>query len=342
MTRSVAITDHRRLRWAAALLPLALAACGKDDPQPIDLALTPVEQPKAVPAGGLPPRSTSPVISTPGSVAEAESAYKEGKYAESKRYFESHVTTKPDDPWGHYMLGLAAAKTGDLALAEQAFETALELDPKHVKTYLNLARVLLDLGRNGEGLELSEAALELDSTSSDGFRLKARAQAKLGDLAGAIATYREALVADDEDVWSMNNLGLVYLDQDKPAEALGPLARAVQLKGTAPVFQNNLGMALERAGFPVAAKQAYERAVKAQIGYAKAVKNLERIKAIVSDSAIDAGVNLEEMADVFRMQVRMWKDSALQPVKESPRADPNPMARDTVPAPPDTARAGSR
>jgi tetratricopeptide (TPR) repeat protein len=339
MTRPVAISDHRPLLLAAALLPLALVACGKEEPKPIDLVQTPVQEPKAVPAGGL-PAGADPFsgVAVPGSLEEAEAAFKAGKYESAKRFFESYVVSAPDRPWGHYMLGLAAAKAGDLARAERALETALELDPKHVKTYLNLGRVLLDLGRSGEGLELSEAALELDSTSSDGFRLKARAQAKLGDVAGAIDSYRQALVLDDEDVWSMNNLALVYLEQDKAGEALGPLARAVQLKGTAPVFQNNLGMALERAGFSGAAKQAYERAVKADSTYTKGVKNLERIKAVVGDSGVEAGVSLEEMAEVFRLQVRMWKDTATRPPKA---ADPNPMVRDTLPAPPDTTRSGN-
>lgn len=337
MIRAVALPDRRPLAWAAALalLPLTLAGCGKDQPQSTLAETPPAAEAKAIPAGGLPPTDrATPPASRLTSFADAESAFHEGRYDEAKRFFEDYVTGQPENPWGHYMLGLAALRTGSLEEAKVALEKSLELEPKSVKTHRNLTRVLLDLGRNSEALEESEVALTLDSTSAEGFRLKARAQAKLGELDAAIATYREALVVDDEDVWSMNNLGLIYLDQDRPDEALGPLARAVEIAGNAPVFQNNLGMALEKVGFPVAAKQAYERAVKADSTYAKAVKNLERIGAVVSDSTQDAGVNLSEMAEVFRLKVQMWKDGKAKPQVAEP-----PMVRDTVPAVvPDTTR----
>lgn len=336
---AAAAADRRPLAWAAALalVPLFLVACGQDKPQPtVAEAPATATDPKVIPAGGLPPAepATHAAASTITSFADAESAYRQGRYDESKRFFEDYVTTKPDNPWGHYMLGLAAARTGDLEEAKTALEKSLELEPKSVKTHRNLTRVLLDLGRASEALEESEVALSLDSSSAESFRLKARALAKLGQLDGAIDTYREALVVDDEDVWSMNNLGLIDLDQGRPDEAIGPLARAVELKPTAPVFQNNLGMALEKTGFPVAAKQAYERAVKADSTYAKAVKNLERIGGVVGDSVQDAGVNLSEMAEVFRLKVQMWKDSKAKPQVPEP-----PMVRDTVPAVvPDTTR----
>jgi tetratricopeptide (TPR) repeat protein len=340
MTRPIARPDPRPIAFAAALalLPLGLVACGKDKtpPKPVVAVATstPAAEPKVIPAGGLPPtEKTTPPASLLTSFADAETAYHEGRVDEAKRYFEEYVASKPDNPWGFYMLGLAAARTGDLAEAEKALEKSLELEPKSVKTHRNLTRVLLDLGRDNEALEESEVALTLDSTSAESFRLKARAQAKLGDPASAIETYREALVVDDKDVWSMNNLGLIYLEQGRPDDALGPLARAVELKGTAPVFQNNLGMALERAGFPVAAKEAYERAVKADSTYTKAVKNLERIGGVVGDTTGDAGVNLSEMAEVFRLNVQMWKDS-----KGKPPVEETPMIRDSVPdiAVPDT------
>ena len=74
----------------------------------------------------------------------------------------------------------------------------------------------------------------------------------------AIDAYQRALAVDDHDVWSMNNLGLIYIEQGRSPEALPALARAVELRGNSPVFQNNLGTALERSGYPVAAAKAYE------------------------------------------------------------------------------------
>ena len=330
MTRSIALPDRRPLAWAAALalLSLTVAACGKDKPTPVVATQPPAAaaEPKVIPAGGLPPvEHPTPPAGRLTSFADGEAAVRDGRYGEAKRYFETYVSEKPENPWGHYLLGLAAAKTGDLETAERALETSIELEPKSVKSHRNLTRVLLDLGRANEALEESEVALTLDSASAEGYRLKARAQAELGDLEAAIDTYREALIVDDKDVWSMNNLGLLYLRQDRPDQALGPLARAVELKGTAPVFQNNLGMALERAGFPVAAKQAYQRAVQHDSTYVHAVGNLDRITKLLSDPTEDSGVNLSEMAEVFRLNVQMWKDGKDRPAE-------TPMPRDSLPA----------
>jgi len=54
-------------------------------------------------------------------------------------------------------------------------------------------------------------------------------------------------VLDERDVWSMNNLAKLYIGQGKYDEALGPLARAVEIDSTVPAFQNTLGQALARS-----------------------------------------------------------------------------------------------
>ena len=55
------------------------------------------------------------------------------------------------------MLGLSAWKSGDLAKSESAFEVALRIDPKHVKSYVNLSRVLIEQKRLDEAIEQVDA-----------------------------------------------------------------------------------------------------------------------------------------------------------------------------------------
>jgi tetratricopeptide (TPR) repeat protein len=225
------------------------------------------------------------------------------------------------------MLGMSAWKSGDLGKAEKAFDKVTAIDPTNLKAHLNAARVLLDLNRDQEGLERVQKALTLDSTSLDGLRVLARAETKLGRYDDAVATYRQALIRDDQDVWTLNNLGMLYLELGDGDVALGPLARAVQLKSSSPVFQNNLGIALERAGYRVAAKQAYEAAVRADSTYGKAIGNLQRISAVVTDTTKDEPVNLKKVADLFRLEIGMWRDSATKtetPVTPPAKADSLP------------------
>jgi tetratricopeptide (TPR) repeat protein len=325
MTRSIATPRDRRFRLAAfALVPLALAACsGKDSssrttsdaagtPTVVNASVTSRTDDVASPASSA----------SPASYTDAEAAYQSGNYGDARRLFESYVTSRPENPWGHYMLGLAAWKSGDPGSAEESFDRAIALDSTHVKSYINGARVLLDLGRNHEALERAQQAVALEPASSDALRMVARAYHSMGQADSAIEAYRDALLADDRDVWALNNLGVLYLDKGEPDLALLPLARAVQLRSTAPVFQNNLGIALERTGHIAAAQLAFQAALQADSSYTKASVSLARVTALVADST-DI-VDLDELAQLFRMQLGIWRDNASQPVEGEVDSVPSP------------------
>jgi Flp pilus assembly protein TadD len=71
-------------------------------------------------------------------------------------------------------------------------------------------------------------------------------KAELGDSSGAIKAFQRAIVLDGRDARSMNNLARVYIGQGRFEDALGPLARAIEIDSTVPAFHTNLGRALER------------------------------------------------------------------------------------------------
>ena len=96
--------------------------------------------------------------------------------------------------------------------------------------------------------------MALEPMSGEGLRLLGRARYELGRFDEAIDAYQRALAIDERDVWAMNNLGLIYIQQDRSDRALPTLARAVEFRSNSPVFQNNFGTALERTGHLVAAQ----------------------------------------------------------------------------------------
>jgi len=316
MTRTISLSRDQRLFAALFALSLTLVACeGKSRDTVVS------DQTGSVPgitAGGT--DTPTPGIATSGSqpavssnYEDGENAYTQGRFSDARDIFEAYVTTRPENSFGHYMLGLAAWKSGDFARAAEALERSIALDSTNPKSHVNLARVLIDLGRKPEALEEARTALLLDSTSSDARRVIARVFQAQGQVDSAIGAYQQALAIDDHDVWSMNNLGVLFLDEGDPDLAIPPLARAVQLRGTAPVFQNNLGMALERTGHVVLAKQAYEAALASDSSYSKAKVNLDRVTALVVDST--DSFSIEEQAEGFRIQVGMWKDNLPRPVE---------------------------
>lgn len=236
---------------------------------------------------------------------EANEAWLDGRFEESADLFEAYTRTNQGNSWGHYMHGIAAWKSGDRETAESAFRRALEIDNGHVKSWVNLSRVLLESDRADEALEGTDKAIALVSESNDAHRTRGRALDELGRSSEAIEAYREALRIDEEDAWSMNNLALVHIRAEEFDQALPPLARAVELRDDVAIFYNNLGITLERLGDLSGATAAFTSAVALDSTYANAAASLARVEAQEPDSlatSFDLGLEAVTFAD----QIRSW------------------------------------
>ena len=236
-------------------------------------------------------------ITGPVSFADADAAFQAKNYNEAVTLFEAYTEQRPRNLWGHFMLGLSASKAGDAAKAESAFTQALSIDPNHVKSLVNLSRLLIDQGRIDDALVDLTHAGEM-APSAEVQRLLGRAYSEQHKSDEAADAYRRAIALDPRDAWSMNNLGLLFLEQDRADEALPLLARAVQLRMDVPAFHNNLGMALEHTERFQAAAEEYRDALTADRGYGKAKQNLARVEAVkVGD---EEPFDLEAVATVGR------------------------------------------
>lgn len=294
----------------AVLIPFA-AGCGRSDGPKTSSASAGATTP-TVSGTSTASNATGTGVSTeaaPATYEQAESTFEAGRYPEAVQLFTSYTESNPENPWGYYMLGLSAWRSGDHKQAESAFDKALQLDPSHRKTLFNSGRVLLETGRPQEALGHIEKALTEEPMSNEGLRLLGRARYQLGQVDEAIEAYHRALGLDDRDVWSMNNLGLIYIDQDRSSEALPPLARAVELRSNAPVFQNNLGAALERSGYPTAAAKAYEAAISVDSTYQKSSVALARVTG-GSQQPESEPVDLAALSQKFQSDIKAWQGSA--------------------------------
>lgn len=297
---------------AAAVLPLA-AGCG-DSKRPVQTTISTTSTSAGKPAvesSRTPDTVTETTAATvPVSYADAGSAYSARKYGEAAELFASYTRANPDNPWGHYMHGLSAWKAGDPEQAMASFDEALRLDPQHRKSLLNSARVLLDTGRPREARERVERALTLEPLSGEGLRLLGRARHELKQIPEAIDAYQRAIALDERDTWAMNNLGLIHIQQDRSDVALPILARAVELRPGSPVFQNNLGTALERSGHFAAAKQAYEAALAADSTYAKATASLTRVTPHAESDT--TSIELASLVAEFQAEVDRWRSTTVE------------------------------
>jgi tetratricopeptide (TPR) repeat protein len=235
-------------------------------------------------------------IPTSASFADGEAAYNAKKYGEATAIFAAYTGRRPDNAWGHYMLGLSAWKSGDLAMSEKAFDRALRLDPHHLKSLVNSSRLFIDQKRYDEAIARLTDAADIDPDSLEVSRLLARTYAEQGKTEEAIAAYRHVIELHENDAWSLNNLGLLLLDSNGADEALPLFAKAVELREDVAMFHNNLGMALEHTGQFRAAAEAYSGALTADPGYEKAKLNLARIEAVRRAPEEDPGTSSDETA----------------------------------------------
>ncbi len=279
MTRNGKIT--------AALLVAALAAVGcsknkttqtNDNETQRTAKMQPVSLNK--PAGDKALDGTATKFAGPVTYADGEAAFQAGKYAEATQVFEKYTLDKPNNPWGHYMLGLSASKGCDSEKAEKAFEEALRIDPDHLKSLMNLSRMLIDKGRFDDAIVKLGRAGEIEPNSAELHRLLGRTYSGKHQIDDAADEYRKAIALDPKDAWSMNNLGLILIQQKRFYDATPLLARAVELQNDVPTFHNNLGMALEHTGHFKAAASEYNSALAADPGNEKAKRNLARVEAV--------------------------------------------------------------
>jgi tetratricopeptide (TPR) repeat protein len=289
----------------AVIAVYAFAACGDRTPKEAQ-----AREPAASPTSTVPVNTTSTakpalVITGPVSYEMADSAYRERRYDDATVLFKSYTESRPGNAWGFYMLGLAAWKSGEREQAESAFVQALTIDSTHVKSHLNLSRVLLEAGEPDSALVHIEQAIALDSTSSEPLRLQGRAFEAQGKDDDAIVAYQRAIVKNDSDTWALNNLGALYIRLGRSEDAIGPLARANEIEDKVATFHNNLGMALERTGRFEQSVEQYRAALAIEGTYGKAVSNLQRVAQVKQDPAITP-VDLTERSKQFQEGILKW------------------------------------
>src|SRR5712691_7297873 len=162
---------------AAIVAGYIFAACG--DRTPREAAARQPETSSVVAPESAGTR-IDPVVTGPVTFEQADAAFRDARYGDAVNLFNAYTERRPENPWGFYMLGLSSWRAGERDEAIAAFTKALELDSMHVKSHLNLSRVLIEVGRPEEAVGHVKHALALDSTSGDGLRLLGRAREALG------------------------------------------------------------------------------------------------------------------------------------------------------------------
>ena len=144
-------------------------------------------------------------------VKAGNAAYLRGNYIEAQAAFQQATLDKPDDPVAHYNLGTALYRQSKFREAARTFQASLsrysEQSAKQTESILSQSSIFYNLGN---------------------------AQFKVGDLTGAIASYKQTLRLDPQDTDAQHNLALA-LQLLRQQEALAQQSN----RSTAPKTESN-------------------------------------------------------------------------------------------------------
>ena len=145
-------------------------------------------------------------------------------------------------------IGVAHLEQFDFPAAARAFQEALELAPDLAIARLNLAIALFYAGQADPARRAAETARAAESTRLHAdylLGLIARAQNRTADAVEAFARVQRA---DPDDLGTAINLGQLFTQEQKYAEALDLFRRAVRLEPYHSTAKYGLATALLRSG----------------------------------------------------------------------------------------------
>jgi tetratricopeptide (TPR) repeat protein len=136
---------------------------------------------------------------------QARAALKSGDFAACATAARALVRTTADQPAGYFLMGMAAAETGNIAKAVPLIEAAVHRGPE-AEHLAQLARLLILLRRDGEAAAAARKAFALAPGDSLTLDTIGCVLARVGDHEGSIIPFELAVAAEPGNLAFRYNL----------------------------------------------------------------------------------------------------------------------------------------
>lgn len=190
-----------------------------------------------------------------GSLAEAERLLAQGEAAAAQRAVVAILEEDPANQRALYFAGRIERLAGHPEEAQNLLRRAVELDPAHVDSHLEMAALLRAQRAYDQCLDELGAALYYEPGSARAYFELGNVHRLQGDLDGAQEFFRKAVELDDTLVRGHIELGWIHLMRENYPAAIAALEKAIELDPQSLVGHNNLGFAYVKT-------EQYERAMK--------------------------------------------------------------------------------
>jgi len=154
-----------------------------------------------------------------------------GRYAEAVERLKRATSLMSTNAQAWNYLGLAYHQSGDANDAVDAYKKALALDQNLVEVHYNLGCLWLEQNRPDLAkAELTAYTLRRGDNAPEGWVKLGEAQLALRDWAGAEKSLNQARLLDAQNPEALNDLGVIQMQRNKPAEAAGYFNGALKSK----------------------------------------------------------------------------------------------------------------
>jgi tetratricopeptide (TPR) repeat protein len=159
----------------------------------------------------------------PGALLEGQRLIEEGKYVPAIEKLRLATTLLPTNALAWNYLGLAYHHAGESANALGAYQRTIKLNHELVVVHYDMGCLYLEQNKPNlnESARDELMAFTLHQGNSLDGRLKlGTAQLRLGELAPAEASFREALRISPQNVEAMNGIGMVQVKRNHARDAI--------------------------------------------------------------------------------------------------------------------------
>jgi tetratricopeptide (TPR) repeat protein len=170
-----------------------------------------------------------------GLLRQADSAIEKSELLTAANLAERALTLQPDSAEALTTLASVRDLQGDAALAENAYFSALRVEPSNSAAVRGLAGLYARTGRAAEALKLLTEAAARDATlgeklagaQADILAVQAEEHLQANRLSAAMSALESAVVLTPDDAWMRHRLARLYLRLNLPPEALGVMDKGI-------------------------------------------------------------------------------------------------------------------
>ena len=191
--------------------------------------------------------------------------------------FESALEIKSDFADAHYNLGLTFQKLNQLDAAIKSYKDTLSIEPNYIKVHNNLGAIYLELGQMDNAIKSYDNVLIIQPDNAEAHHNLGNALNELGKLDDAIKSYEQALSIQPSYFEVHNNLGSIYYELGQRDQAINSYKQALSINPDSADALNNMGIVYQTLDQFNEAASFYKKAISINPEHPEALNNLGNI-----------------------------------------------------------------